>query len=334
MKNNKVIKFHCFQGTTNWPVMLLLLLAIGAFSCTKRSTAFLPKFVESPTSFNLYDICFTNSDTGFIVGGDKFVDGIVLHTYDGGKTWLLKDSVSLWVLNGISINSLHQVFIVGHTGKILFNNAADTTWSSFQTSGWEELYAVHFINDTLGVAVGGESFDKGVIQRITPADKGVWQSQTKGNLLQDVQMVTEKVGYTCGFGAVYKTIDGAKTWKTTPAKGDFFRGISFINTEIGYVVGKGGSILKTTNGGDSWISLRNGNSLFNKDWKFNDVLFVDANIGFVAGDNGILLRTLNGGKTWELSDYFSAANNNKLYLRPNKELWLIGDGGTLFTIPI
>jgi len=333
MKRNLPTKIKHFSQSLLVGVVAACIL-LGWSACTKRSTAFVPDYIESPTKYALYDIHFTSADTGFIVGGSKFTDGLVLSTYDGGLTWKLIDKVSPWILNGITGNSKHQIVAVGHTGKIANGFTYDSTFNFFQTFGWEELKAVQLLNDTLGVAVGGDSFGEGVIQRTTPQDKGVWHPIKVPHLLVDVEMIDAATGYACGFGAVYKTIDGAKTWKITAAKGDFFKGLSFVTQDMGYVVGSEGTILKTINGGKTWTSLRNGNSLFNKDWHFNDVLFLDANVGFIGGANGVLLRTTNGGVTWELSDYFDGNAVNKLYLSPTHDVWLVSDFGGIYKIKL
>ncbi len=54
-----------------------------------------------------------------------------------------------------------------------------------------------------------------------------------------------------------------------------------------------GTILRTTDGGETWTfqASRTGNHLFG-------VSFVDANTGTAVGDLGIVLRTMDGGETW------------------------------------
>ena len=66
--------------------------------------------------------------------------------------------------------------------------------------------------------------------------------------------------------------------------------------DIGYVVGFGGTILKTTNGGSSWTSLSSGttNDLYAVD-------FVDAFIGYAVGEGYnpcLVLKTTDGGFNW------------------------------------
>jgi photosystem II stability/assembly factor-like uncharacterized protein len=67
-------------------------------------------------------------------------------------------------------------------------------------------------------------------------------------------------------------------------------GTYFINANTGIAVGNGGTILRTTNGGSSWISQTSGttNGLYS-------VLFTDANTGTAVGSSGTILHTTNCG---------------------------------------
>jgi photosystem II stability/assembly factor-like uncharacterized protein len=64
-------------------------------------------------------------------------------------------------------------------------------------------------------------------------------------------------------------------------------------TQVGYAVGFAGTILKTTDGGSSWVaeSSHTGNAL-------NSVYFKDNNTGFAVGARGAVVSTTDGGTTW------------------------------------
>ncbi len=74
----------------------------------------------------------------------------------------------------------------------------------------------------------------------------------------------------------------------------FLLGVSFSDADNGTAVGTFDVILRTTNGGETWVQQNSGTSNFN----FFDVSFVDSNIGTVVGGGGAILRTSDGGVTW------------------------------------
>ncbi|MDI9319837.1 MAG: YCF48-related protein [Phycisphaerales bacterium] len=81
------------------------------------------------------------------------------------------------------------------------------------------------------------------------------------------------------------------------------KSVHFPTTSVGYATGDNGTILKTVNGGTSWVNVA---SSYTGYW-FWDVHFISADTGFVCGESnpgtnpagaGIFLKTYNGGTTW------------------------------------
>ena len=82
-----------------------------------------------------------------------------------------------------------------------------------------------------------------------------------------------------------------------------FRGVSFVNTNIGTVVGL--DILRTTDGGLTWIAQTNPTMFC-----MNSVSFTDANNGTAVGWGGTIIRTWNGGNPTPVSFQLTVPINN------------------------
>lgn len=67
----------------------------------------------------------------------------------------------------------------------------------------------------------------------------------------------------------------------------------FINDSLGWIVGSGGFIKKTTDGGIEWIEQ---NINISNDIK--SVFFISKDTGWICGEQGIVFRTSNGGDNW------------------------------------
>ena len=94
-------------------------------------------------------------------------------------------------------------------------------------------------------------------------------------------------GGTAGSGLYAWCLQYPSPW---PAE---LRGVSFTDANTGTVVGISGTILRTTNGGVTWVTQQSGTT--------NDLVgvsFSDANTGTVVGGNGTILWTTDGGATW------------------------------------
>ena len=75
---------------------------------------------------------------------------------------------------------------------------------------------------------------------------------------------------------------------------DKFYDVQAIDAEHAVVVGYGGKVLLTSDGGFTWTQARTGTNR-----ALYRVRFVDANNGWVSGQEGLILHTTDGGKTWK-----------------------------------
>ncbi|HJY84675.1 MAG TPA: YCF48-related protein [Candidatus Binatia bacterium] len=74
---------------------------------------------------------------------------------------------------------------------------------------------------------------------------------------------------------------------------DKFYDVKAISAEKAIVVGYGGKILVTTDGGKTWQAKPSGT-----DSALYNVKFADAQNGWVCGQDGLILHTSDGGETW------------------------------------
>ncbi len=72
-----------------------------------------------------------------------------------------------------------------------------------------------------------------------------------------------------------------------------FNDVYAITPDIVVVVGANGTILKTTDGGETWVQKPSGTTD-----GLGKVQFPTPEIGYITGSNGKLLKTTDGGETW------------------------------------
>lgn len=70
--------------------------------------------------------------------------------------------------------------------------------------------------------------------------------------------------------------------------------VHFISQTVGFVCGNAGTLLKTTNGGNSFQSV-----VLQHAQQLNRVYFSTNNNGYIVGNDGLILKTNNGGTTWD-----------------------------------
>ncbi len=114
---------------------------------------------------------------------------------------------------------------------------------------------------------------------------------------------------------------------------DRFYDVQALSTDRAFVVGYGGKILETGDGGRTWETRPSGvdNALYS-------VRFTDERHGWIAGQDGVVLHTDDGGKSWqkqEANAYIEEGGVRQpvylfaLHAVDNDHAWAVGDRSIL-----
>ncbi len=119
----------------------------------------------------------------------------------------------------------------------------------------------------------------------------------------------------------------AQIWDTL-SSGVFtdLKDIHFLNRDTGYAVGSQGGIIKTINGGVSWLQQNSGINP-----TIRGVYFVTPNYGFACADSGRILKTLDGGMNWIQQNSGTVNNLIDVHFASPKMGLVVGTGKVLFT---
>lgn len=96
--------------------------------------------------------------------------------------------------------------------------------------------------------------------------------------------------------------------------------VFFADDNTGYVCGRNGIMLKTTDGGTSWFTQNSGVTT-----NLYDINFLNPDIGFAVGDNGVLLKTVSGGEVWEPVITGTDSVLYSIYFIDTLTGWITGD---------
>ncbi|MDE0326716.1 MAG: YCF48-related protein [Candidatus Poribacteria bacterium] len=248
-------------------------------------------------TFTLYDIDFTDTQNGWIVGDL----GVILHTSSGGKgKWKHQRGGPRFhnsadaVLLGIDFVSKQLGWAVGENGTILHTRNGGVTWES-QSSPSHLLVGVCATSSKEGYVVG----DRGSILR-TEDGGVVWDAQDSRTTecFGATHFVSAQVGWAVAeAGVVLHTANGGSVWQrqTSGTEQDLLS-LFFVDEENGWCVGSGGEIIHTNDGGKTWNRQKSGTT-----WNLFDVHFTSKQRGWVVGMNGTMLSTVDGGTNWKLA---------------------------------
>ena len=114
------------------------------------------------------------------------------------------------------------------------------------------------------------------------------------------------------------------TWLSPIPPGNSLRSVYFTDLNTGYAVGNYGTILKTSDGGDSWTVLTSGttHTLFS-------LTFTDNNTGYATGESGILLKTTDGGNLWTKLSTGMTKNLLSIYFPSKNTGFIVGQNGII-----
>ncbi|MDJ0763540.1 MAG: YCF48-related protein [Myxococcota bacterium] len=98
-----------------------------------------------------------------------------------------------------------------------------------------------------------------------------------------------------GWGLLHSK-DQGHTWRIVelPAK---INGMFFLDANHAWLVGRGGTVLRTQDGGKTFDSMQ-----LEYTWDLLDVQFLNPSLGFLCGQGGLLMKSVDGGRTWQKID--------------------------------
>jgi photosystem II stability/assembly factor-like uncharacterized protein len=100
-----------------------------------------------------------------------------------------------------------------------------------------------------------------------------------------------------------------------------FTAVRFVDEQIGFALGEFGTVLATTDGGDTWEPRE---PIPNEFYPMG-VDFLDANTGWAGGLDGVIWQTTDGARTWERQQSVTSA---PIYNVHASELGVFAVGGS------
>lgn len=289
-----------------------------------------------PSAVDLWEVRFVG-EIGYAVGGDRYETTTLLRSTDAGQNWTPLDEggeAENRVMYRLLVRDAQSVLAAGLHQRVLSSLDGGQSWRGGFLPFFDYEVPVRALvmldSQTVMLACGG-GYDSGAWYRSRNFGLRWERLDTVKFDLRDMVFTSPEVGYTSGYGVIFKTIDGGDSWDLTPAEDDFFVAMDFPAADVGYAVGRTGTILKTTDAAINWQRVRNGGNLLLPRHRYRDVAFWDEQTGYVVGDGGLLLRTDDGGESWTRLATDLQADIYGLHLLDANQGVLVGETGLLGT---
>lgn len=285
-----------------------------------------------PEGANLQGVFFINPFTGWMVGDG----GTILHTSDGGSSWVTQNSGVTKTLREAFFIDENIGWVVGNVNTILHTADGGLSWDQQYAPNYPDLYSVSFINADTGWAFGSYKTILGT------TDGGQnWQLLSQGSsndyfTYYEGVFLNSTDGWVVGGnfmgnpgGKIMHSNDGGITWQEVYSTNVSLNSISFPDPDTGYVCGNNGRILKTTNGGQSWSVITTGLMQIDN----LHVSFTDPEKGFLLlQGNGLynVIRTSDGGMNWNTFEIGPPMQGfNKVFCTGESSAFFTGDNGLM-----
>ncbi|MBP6185844.1 MAG: hypothetical protein KA479_12955 [Saprospiraceae bacterium] len=274
---------------------LLAILIILQSGCQKERLALQWDKMATGTEDDLY--CMTLSPDGeiWVAGGDSWHSGVVLHSPDEGNHFTIRHQTdkALLTIHHAANGAVWATGVDGHIWRF-----SDTSgWTYAHPNYWAVSRGMTTFPNGQAIVVGGNAFESGYMFTSTENNETAHLFEHL-NRINAVETIDSSTAFCVGYGVVYRTDNQGNTWSIQDVYGDHYMAIHFPEPETGYIVGYGGSILKTTNRGSTWENQHGKKRLSVSSSAFRDVYFQNAQRGVIVGDEGTAWFTKNGGSDW------------------------------------
>ena len=256
------------------------------------------EFVECPTDCTLRSVCFLTDKVGWIAGGGfaPFVqtgEGVLLHTSDGGKTW-----------------------------------------TQLAAGRLPPLCYVKFFGLQNGIAVGIASADFPAGVAITGDGGKTWESiEGDGRTgWRAAEFINLSTGVVSGLRGQVALVGGRRLLE--PRVSDFglrgFHGIALLPNQSGWMVGDGGFVLKTGNGGIVWEMPPSPlPAEVDEVFDFRTVACRGQHVWIAGQPGSIVWHSHDGGKSWNSALTGQSLPIQRLDFATDSDGCAVGELGTI-----
>jgi photosystem II stability/assembly factor-like uncharacterized protein len=283
---------------------------------------------------DLFSASFPTDKDGWVAGRW----GCILHTADGGKTWVRQNTGTNYTLSSVFFIDPKQGWAVGEEGIIIHTKDGGKTWEKQKSPTRFFHMRVLFLTPTAGFIASEQT------NILYTSDGGkTWTVGFKDQdfILKSLSFADQNNGWAAGeYGFIYNTKDGGKTWQKqfgnfglSEATGDVEGGnyifdVVALDPQRAWGVGIDGYVIRTVDGGKSWQEVKTKapkTALFT-------IAAMDGKTLVIAG-TGAALASTDGGATWKAPTFEPTIKYTYIYSiakRGNAGFIALGGGGDIY----
>ncbi len=288
------------------------------------STSTMDRMRGSISGIHLYD-----QTTGFAVGNDSLITGIILQSKEDGTAWELCSKGTRNDLNSVFAIDSQTCFAAGFGGIMLKTIDGGKNWEEQRVRTDSAITGMYFVNRDTGWAVGWHGY---IIKTIDGGENWFQQNSNTTAPLYRVYFVNSHIGYAVGdSGAVVRTFDGGTTWQPKYTQNwDRHSGLCFPTASTGFITPMwGGRIFHTRDSGTTWDTLIASPEFGHK---FLSIDFADSLTGYALSKQSYytyIFKTTDGGESWDSLTHIIGLDLSWVHVRSKDTVYVCGSFGNI-----
>ena len=298
--------------------------------------------------FQLGKIKFISETEGWFVANL----GSVYYTSNGGYTWIKKNkSVTKEDLIAVDFLNNDRGWLASSENSIFMTSDEGVNWNIIYTdTSYRVIKDIDFVSEQKGFLIYHDYLYPTNSWIGSTENEGVnWQlSVYDSTIFSDLTFIDPNNGWVVGGRdenlLIMTTTDAGISWHqqtdiniTGPSK---INAIDFADQQQGFAVGDLGTILKTTNGGDSWrVAWGNINpNSFWVNYNITGIFLVDplncwvSGSGYISGNFiTMIANSTDGGASWDTTSFIDSYSSDQIIFKNDLEGYSIGSKNFLTT---
>lgn len=234
-------------------------------------------------------------------------DGVIMKSTNSGADWEYFSNGIAGTFLDIKFFNDNAGLAGGLNGSTMKTTDAGLNWDPKLVGG--DIQRVFTLDDQHAYVCGTNTVAKTTDQATTwsfmtnPAGSNVTHS--------DVFFVSPLEGWLCSqywYGAIWHTTDGGDSWaQRYYDQGHPIQSLHMFDENLGYAVGPGDGVMKTTDGWQTnqWLSFST-----NAPGLIYDIEFVDTSTAWIVGEHGYIAYTTDGCQTFTEQTFTGGDFNN------------------------
>jgi len=278
---------------------------------TDGGTSWHKKQYSFTSGIRFYSVSFSNALNGCAVGMKSTNgDGIIMHTIDGGETWIDVSPVSCYSFTSVTFVDSLTGWVCGFGGtggqpaELRKTIDGGKTWIKQITDNYTRFTDIQFINQDTGMIL-----DEHRKVHLTSNGGVSWLAITIEESSMRKLSYWDNTGcYSVGYnGKITKSTNGGRSWDRVGENMDMtMTDIGFFNSNDGLVTGFSGNYMlsRTENGGHTWMP----DTILGKTEYY--LMRIYGQTGYLVNTDFEMMKTSNGGESW---DVVSIPQNGSIY---------------------